>query len=43
MGNPDGNHPTLTCEVLFELIANDYFLKEYTGIVDISTSKIIDF
>ena len=43
MGNPDGNHPTHTCEVLFELIANDYFLKEYSGIVDISTSKIIDF
>jgi NAD(P)-dependent dehydrogenase (short-subunit alcohol dehydrogenase family) len=43
MGNPDGNHPMHTCEVLFELIANDYFQKEYTGIVDISTSKIIDF
>ena len=43
MGHPNGNSPLETSEVLLELIANDYFQKEYAGIVDISTSTLIDF
>jgi len=43
MGHPDGKSPIEISNVLLELIANGYFQKQYAGIVDISTSKIIDF
>jgi len=43
MGHPDGKSPIEISDVLLELIANGYFQKQYAGIIDISTSKIIDF
>ena len=43
MGNPNGNSPLETSEILLELISKDYFQNEYAGIVDISNSTLIDF